>query len=259
MCEAAPLQYSEETVARPEMLWGKGFMSVGGPEEVSAILDGVNLKNLNVLDIGCGIGGVDFLLVSEHGAASVLGLDVEPHLLELGRERAATAGLSDQVTFLLCASPPYPLGDRSFDVVFSKGAILHITDKVLLFYDAARILKPGGLFIASDWLRGDASIGDIKIENFGASGIILEATPPHEMEKAMRDAGFTSIVMTDQTDRYLDGARRDLEKMKGPLRDLAQKMLGAEGYEDWIALQVGTVERLAARSVQPTHIHATRG
>jgi phosphoethanolamine N-methyltransferase len=96
-------------------------MAVGGPAEVSALCQGFDLTGLEILDIGCGIGGVDFLLVKEHGAASVLGLDVSQHLLDLGRLRAERAGLSDKVSFRLCASPPFPVSDQLFDVVLAKG------------------------------------------------------------------------------------------------------------------------------------------
>lgn len=106
MNDTSALQYPEATVARLELLWGEGFLSVGGPAEVSAICRGVDLHGLDILDIGCGIGGVDILLVKDYGAASVLGLDVSEHLLDLGRARADRAGLSGRVTFRLCAAPP---------------------------------------------------------------------------------------------------------------------------------------------------------
>jgi phosphoethanolamine N-methyltransferase len=256
MTDNAPLQYREATIAKLELLWGEGFMSVGGPAEVSAICHGVDLTGLDILDIGCGIGGVDFLLVKEHGAASVLGLDVSQHLLDLGRLRAERAGLSDKVSFRLCASPPYPVPDQHFDVVFSKGSILHIPDKFGLFRDLARCLKPGGMFIASDWLKGDGAEVAGAMTHFGAADITLESAPASEMEAAMREAAFTCVEMSDQTEQYLKIARQDLSRMKGRLRTKAIELLGDEGFESWISAQAGTVARLAERQVQPTHIRA---
>ena len=41
---------------------------------------------------------------------------------------------------------------RRRDIVFSKDSIVHIPDKEALAADAFRVLKPGGWFVASDWL-----------------------------------------------------------------------------------------------------------
>ena len=41
-----------------------------------------------------------------------------------------------------------------FDIVFSKDSIVHIPDKHALMAEVFRVLKPGGRFVASDWLIG---------------------------------------------------------------------------------------------------------
>jgi phosphoethanolamine N-methyltransferase len=250
------LQYTESTVARLEMLWGEGFMSVGGPEEVAAIIAGENLNERHVVDIGCGIGGVDLLLVKQHGAASVIGLDVEEHLLDRGRELADKAGFADRVTFRMSGSLPLPVSDNACDVVFSKGAILHIPDKRGLMWDLARMLKPGGLFVASDWLRGEGAAGTDRLSNFGAAGIALDLTHQTAMVDALSEAGFRDIRVVDRTEDYLARSRRDLATMRDNLRDRATALLGAEGFEHWLTLQERTVAALAARQVQPTHLRA---
>ena len=47
---------------------------------------------------------------------------------------------------------PLPFADASFDIVFSKDALLHVPDKDALFAEIFRVLKPGGVFAASDWM-----------------------------------------------------------------------------------------------------------
>lgn len=70
-------EYPEENLPIFEAIWGKGFISPGGPEEVAEILAGIDLTNLKVLDIGCGTGGVDIILARDYGAVHVTGIDVE--------------------------------------------------------------------------------------------------------------------------------------------------------------------------------------
>ncbi len=42
-----------------EYVWGDGWLSPGGPEEIGRLLEGIDLRDKSVLDIGCGVGGVD--------------------------------------------------------------------------------------------------------------------------------------------------------------------------------------------------------
>ncbi|MGI9351172.1 MAG: SAM-dependent methyltransferase, partial [Rhizobiaceae bacterium] len=63
--------YDRSVIEFLEELWGEGFLSPGGPEEVARVVDGVDLKGKHVLDIGCGSGAISVLLASEFGAGKV--------------------------------------------------------------------------------------------------------------------------------------------------------------------------------------------
>ena len=70
------MQYSKTFTDALQFMWGKGFLSPGGPEEVDDMLRGEVVTGRRVLDIGSGLGGVDLLLVERHGAGEVVGIDV---------------------------------------------------------------------------------------------------------------------------------------------------------------------------------------
>ena len=90
MEEAEPQEhYHARLIGMLEHLWGDGWLSPGGPEEVKRLLDGLDLSGKSVLDIGCGAGGIDVLLVETYGAAYVTGIDVEDTVLAHARERAS--------------------------------------------------------------------------------------------------------------------------------------------------------------------------
>jgi phosphoethanolamine N-methyltransferase len=56
-------QYSRNGILRYEKIFGHGFVSTGGPETTENFLKTLDLKpNQRVLDVGCGIGGGDFLM-----------------------------------------------------------------------------------------------------------------------------------------------------------------------------------------------------
>lgn len=87
-----------------QFMWGEGFLSPGGPEEVAEMVAGIDLTGKRVLDVCSGLGGVDILLATRHGAAAVVGIDVEPQLVESARALIATKGLTERVTFQLVES-----------------------------------------------------------------------------------------------------------------------------------------------------------
>ncbi len=51
--------YPPRMIAMLEAVWGTGFLSPGGPEEVSRVIGAHDLRGKSVLDIGCGAGGID--------------------------------------------------------------------------------------------------------------------------------------------------------------------------------------------------------
>lgn len=64
------------------------------------------------------------------------------------------AGLADRIGLIRVAPGALPLPEATFDVVFSKDSITHIPDKHALMAEVFRVLKPGGMFLASDWPIG---------------------------------------------------------------------------------------------------------
>ena len=52
-------EYDEGMQALLQLVWGDGYLSPGGPEEVARVLEGVELTGRRVLDIGCGLGAID--------------------------------------------------------------------------------------------------------------------------------------------------------------------------------------------------------
>jgi len=234
-------EYDDQLIAMLELIWGEGFLSPGGPEAVREIVKGLDLEGKLALDIGCGLGGVDIILARDYGA-KVIGLDVEQELVERARERVARAGLSGQVEARLCRPGPLPIESRTIDVVFGKDSWIHIEDKRAFFTEVFRVLKPGGLLAAGDWMRGARPYSTDMDYFFELEGLTYHMDTLENYGAILNDCGFVEISLEDITEEYRAQAHGEYEAMKGPLRDRMRDTLGAEKQahfvENWRALTI---------------------
>jgi SAM-dependent methyltransferase len=242
-----------------QLLWGEGFLSPGGAAEVAYLLEGSNIAGCSVLDIGCGLGAVDELLITRHGARAVLGVDVDPGLLATMTQRIERAGLSAQITSRCVEPGPLPLAAGSFDVVFSKDAIVQIPDKAALFADAYRLLRPGGSLIVSDWLRGGRGAYSAEmLEYFRLEGIAYNMANMAETIATLARVGFVEIEGRDRSAWYRDLARRELAALAGELRPLVTERIGAQRAEHFVNNWRQMVLVLERGELRPAHLLARK-
>ena len=252
-------EYTDDFVAKLELLWGEGFLSPGGPEETARILEGADLTGKDVMDIGCGIGGIDVILVRDYGAASVTGIDIEEPLVLRSRERAERAGLSDRLTFKLVDPGPFPFADASFDAVFSKDSMIHIPDKRALSAEVLRVLRPGGMFLASDWMQSADGPESPEMATFvETSGLSFAMGVTDDLPAMLEAAGFTDIRVVDRNPWYREEARSELARMRGELREALLEILGRKKADQWIAMREAMIAALDAGAFRPTHFRAVK-
>ncbi len=252
--DAAP-EYDDVAMRFLETLWGDGYLSPGGPEEVDRVVQGLSLTGKTILDIGCGSGGITLHLVERHGTAQVTGFDVELPVVQAARRRAEARGLADKARFVHASPGPLPFADETFDVVFSKDALLHVPDKDALFAEIFRVLKPGGVFAASNWMISHDGEPSREMQDYiAAEGLSFAMASPARYADAMRRAGFERIVTRDRNAWYRKVARRELEQLKGPLYDEIAAAVGAayldKNIRTWEAMQ----KVLDSGEHRPTHL-----
>jgi len=96
------------------------------------------------LDLGCGDGKLMRILLDAAGAApELVGVDIDP----LETRDAAASGVYRRVHTAPGDALPEP--DASFDFVFSNSVLEHIPEPEPVLAEAARVLRPGGAFLAT--------------------------------------------------------------------------------------------------------------
>jgi phosphoethanolamine N-methyltransferase len=254
-----PGEYDASMLALLQIIWGEGFLSPGGEEEIARLLEGSDITGSHVLDIGCGLGAIDELLVKRHGARSVVGIDIDPSLLDSMQKRIEHLGLADRIRGVRVDPGPLPFPPATFDVVFSKDSMVQIPDKPAIFAEVRKVLRPGGRFIASDWLRGGSgAYSPEMIEFFRLEGITYNMASLEESAAALATAGFVDVAVRDRHDWYLELAQRELDAMEGTLNSLIVSRIGNERaqyfIEDWRQLVVV----LKSGELRPAHLKATK-
>jgi SAM-dependent methyltransferase len=99
---------------------------------------------MRVLDVGCGAGDVSVLLAELVGPdGAVVGVDIDPAVLELARERTAASGLGN-VSFVEADLAGLRL-DEPFDALVGRLILLHLKEPAATVRALSRLVRSGGV------------------------------------------------------------------------------------------------------------------
>lgn len=101
------------------------------------------LKDVNtILDIGSGVGTIDFYLASK--GKKVTGIEISKNAVELAKKNARLFKLDKKINFINAAFP-YKIPKNQYDLVIFSEVIEHLEDDSKALRDIRRVLKPNGL------------------------------------------------------------------------------------------------------------------
>ena len=106
-------------------------------DQLEAVVRGYVTRDSNVLDLGCGRGGVAEVLWRDVRLAA----GVDPDLASLTSHRAAG------MPVVRAVGENLPFADESFDLVVAVWVLEHLVDPLATFTEVRRVLRPGGHFI----------------------------------------------------------------------------------------------------------------
>jgi SAM-dependent methyltransferase len=104
---------------------------------------------MRVADLGCGVGMVTQLLVELVGpTGEVVGVDFSAAQIEQARALLPT-GLTN-VSFIEASATNTGLSAESFDLVYCRFLLIHLTDPELALREMHNLLKPNGILVCED-------------------------------------------------------------------------------------------------------------
>ncbi|MDD3654060.1 MAG: arsenite methyltransferase [Desulfotomaculaceae bacterium] len=221
-CQNLPLDLNELAVdigytegdlknVPPEANMGLGC---GNPIAIAGLEEGEI-----VLDLGSG-GGFDCFLarmqVGETG--QVIGVDMTPEMIKLARENAEKSGYTN-IEFRLGEIEHLPVADASVDVIISNCVINLSLDKMQVFKDAYRVLKPGGRLSISDILAIQPLTPEIKQDMSAIACCVGGSEHVDDIRAMLEKVGFKDIKL----------------EPKANSRELIDKWLPGKHFEDYVA------------------------
>jgi ubiquinone/menaquinone biosynthesis C-methylase UbiE len=167
-------------------------LGCGNPTAMADLHDG-----MTVLDLGSG-GGIDVLLSARRVAPSgtAYGLDMTDEMLDLARANQAKAGITN-VHWLKGHIEAIPLPADTVDVVISNCVINLSTDKPQVLREAARVLKPGGVFAVSDVIADPGMDDATRADMQQYVGCIAGALTRDEYISYLQAAGLADVEITE--------------------------------------------------------------
>ncbi len=186
---------------------------LGGQEATKEIIDRTHITPLSyVLDVGCGVGTTSCYLARSLGCR-VMGVDINPLMIERSQQRANKLRLTDLVEFKQADAMDLPFENDSFNVVITESVTAFPDNKSIAIQEFYRVIKPGGFIGLNEatWLR--TPVPD-EIQSWASQDLGANVSPLEERDwvQLMQKAGLVDIFQRTSTISTREESRGLLER-----------------------------------------------
>lgn len=146
------------------------------------------LNGKTVLDVGCGSGPY-VVEAARRGGKRVVGLDMAQGMLDLGRQRAAAAGVADKCEFILGVFPQ-DSPQETFDYAIVMGVMDYIADPLPFLSALAKRVRLHAVlsFPSKHWFRTP-----LRKVRYWLKRCPVYFYEPLQIEELSKAAGFSNI------------------------------------------------------------------
>jgi len=104
----------------------------------------INIKQKNVIDIGCGFGNT-CIYIAQNGSKKAVGIDINKYAINFAKRKLSNdyKCLSNIVRFRLAEK----MGNEKFDIVLSKNSFEHYADPESFIYIMKQYMKKRGAMV----------------------------------------------------------------------------------------------------------------
>lgn len=174
-------------------------LGCGNPVALASLKEGET-----VLDLGSG-GGIDvFLAAKKVGSlGKLIGVDMTEEMVARAEASALKHGYKN-VEFRLGEIENLPVEDETVDVIISNCVVNLSPDKLKVFQEAYRVLKPSGRLMVSDLVTEGKLPEKIRKSYDAWAGCIAGALEKSEYLETIKRAGFKNVKVASEKAYTID-------------------------------------------------------
>lgn len=166
---------------------------IGGVAATKALVDQMGLKpGARLLDIGSGVGGPARFAANNVGV-DVTGIDLTQSYVDIATSLSKQVGMTEKTRFVQGSALDMPFANASFDAAMILHVGMNLPDKPKLMSEAARVLRPGGIFAVYDVMRLKDGALTFPLPWASTPAISFVATPG-DYRSAAGASGFSVVA-----------------------------------------------------------------
>jgi ubiquinone/menaquinone biosynthesis C-methylase UbiE len=144
MSETEPVQREYDRLARSYDQRWRSYVDV----TLHDVVEGVGfLGHERLLDIACGTGELERLLLARWPGLKVVGTDLSLEMLRQASAKKENQGAS----WVQAEATRLPFADTVFDCAICANSLHYFRSPRMALQEAHRVLRPHGLFVLLDW------------------------------------------------------------------------------------------------------------
>ena len=195
-------------------------------------LEGIDLKDKNMLEIGCGRGGNCSYAARYTNLGRIVGLDFCKASIDFCKK----VHQFDNLFFQHGDAQELPFDDEQFDVIINIESSHSYPDLKRFIQEVYRVLKKDGTFcyadvVFSEELQNQLQISDDSFEHVG----LLFKKRNEKHERIIKDSGFFITDFTDITKQVIFSLEQEEGNLQSFLKEMIDKNLNNEEFIKTIA------------------------
>lgn len=221
-------EYDQDSIALNQWLYGYGHITLGGQAAIDDMYRDIELKGMEILNLGCGLGAAEISLASKL-PDKIIGVDPDNNMVNQARQMLARKSpyIQQRVHFtqLNELTSLVQFEDETFDIVTTKETLRFVPfeQKLHYFKEMWRVLKPGGMLIMLDWMHASPNYSDDTIEMFELEGVSINLATPFEYKQLIAKANFQSLQFKDKTCGYKRYSDRLVNRLERAQTDFVER------------------------------------
>ncbi len=191
---------------------------IGGRQASENFFDQLNFSaEDHLVDVGCGLGGASRFVAKRYNS-KVTGIDLTPEYIETGKALCTWLGLDNRVDLQQGSALNLPFEKDVFDGGYMMHVGMNIQDKIGLYKEIFRVLRPGADFGVYDVMRVEE--GELMYPvPWASTANESNVASPEQYKQAIEEAGFK---VTSENNRhefalsFFEQLQKHSNKAEGP-------------------------------------------